>query len=148
MSFQASALRMSGKTRPTAMRSQPIASTLSGVTTGTFDGLTCVPEVGVGVAAVITAVAVGCALTDVAAGGTVLAAGVIGPPAKVKTPCARIAASTTVTANCSGFSVSTGVTRYQWPSHIAVMTPPSARAAAKNSATVNTPPKTASLSGR
>src|SRR5579884_4263024 len=63
MSFQASALRMSGMTRPTAMRSQPMASTLSGVTTGTFDGLTCVPEVGVGVAAVITvvAVAVGCA---------------------------------------------------------------------------------------
>src|SRR5579883_1379065 len=150
MSFQARALRMSGMTRPTAMRSQPIASMLSGVTTGTFAGLTPVPEVGVGVAAVIAVVvvAVGCALTDVAAGGVILAAGVIGPPAKVKIPCARIAASTTVTANYSGFSVSAGVTRYQWPSHIAVITPPSARAAAKNSATVNALPKTASPSGR
>src|SRR6266571_1464960 len=58
-------------------------------------------------------------------------AAVLSPPVKVKTNCASTPIKTSVAAKRSGFSERAGVTRYQCPSHMAVITPPRARADAK-----------------
>src|SRR6266700_4181159 len=117
-----------GKTKATRSRSQPIASILRGATTVVSEGLTC--ELGTGVAADIAVVVVA-----VTAGVTALLdcdwAAVLSPPVKVKTNCASTPIKTSVVAKRSGFSERAGVTRYQCPSHIAVITPPRARADAK-----------------
>src|SRR6266700_2757362 len=134
-----------GKTKATRRRSQPIASILSGATTVVSEGLTC--ELGTGVAADITVVVVA-----VTAGVTALLdcdwAAVLSPPVKVKTNCASTPIKTSVVAKRSGFSERAGVTRYQCPSHIAVITPPRAKAAAKKLAMVKMPPRLAEARGR
>src|SRR5437867_9447216 len=125
-----------GIIKATKMRNQLITSILSGVTTGALEGLICV--FGTGVAAEIAVVPEG-VLVDI----TVLldweCAAVLRPPVKAKTPCDSTPISTSVVANRSGFSESAGVTRYQCPSHIAVITPPSASAPAKKLPTTNAP---------
>src|SRR5439155_9089774 len=120
-SFQAIPPRTNGITKLTNMRSQLIASVPSGVTTGALAGLTPASGVGVAPGTVGVAVTVG----DVAG---LFANVVVGPAVKVKITWARTPSSTSVVANSSGFSERAGVTRYQWPSHIAVITPPNAKA--------------------
>src|SRR5258707_1813305 len=133
-----------GKTKATTIRSQLMVFVLRGVTTGTSVGLTCAR--GAGVAADTAEVAVA-----VTAGFAVLLdwdAAMAEPPVKVKASCASTPSSTSVVANCSGFSESAGVTRYQCPSHIAVRPPPSASAQANKLPTVITPARPERGSGR
>src|SRR5689334_14911890 len=124
-----------GITNPTRIRSQPIAPALRGVTTGTPAGLTCDPGVGVAADTLVVAVAVTAGVDALLA----LACVVAGTAIKAMITSASTASSTSVVANRYGFSESAGVTRYQCPSHIAVITPPTASAAAKKLATVKTP---------
>src|SRR5437660_3563970 len=125
------------------MRNQPITSALNGAMTGALGGLTLVLGVGVPVAGVGPATTVG---VWEAAG--FVAAAVDGPAAKAKIIWAIKAIKTTVVAKSSGLSERAGVTRYQWPSHIAVSTPPSAKEAAKKPTTVKMPPTFAAATGR
>src|SRR5579872_496978 len=123
-----------GSTKATKMRSQPSALVLSGVTVGTSEGLTvAVPGVGVTVVTVLVAVAAGLVADEWGA--------TAGEPVKAKAASARMPSKTRMAANCNGFSESAGVTRYQWPSHIAVITPPSASAPAKKLPTISAPPR-------
>src|SRR5579864_7218797 len=144
INFQARPPRTSGITKLTRMRSQPMAFVLSGATTGIPAGLVCEFVGGVAVGAVVVGVAVTVGVAVLAA----LAYVVLGPAVKAKITCASTPSKTSVVANCSGFSERAGVTRYQCPSHMAVMTPPSASAAAKKLAMVNAPPRFAAARGR
>jgi len=131
----------------TRMRNQPIASMLSGVATGAFAGFTgelCEPAPGVAFPTVVVAVAVTV--------GTLLlwtfALVVVVPLIRAISICASRPSITSVVAKSSGRSESAGVTRYQCPSHIAVITPPNASAAAKKLATTNAPPMPPAARGR
>src|SRR5579884_801027 len=144
-SFQASPPKISGITKLTRIRIQLMAFELSGVTTGAPSGFTCVPCCFV---TVEVGAAVACAAGVLTAVEGLLTYAVLGPIAREKMTCANTATSTIVVANSKGFSERAGVTRYQCPSHIAVITPPRAKAAAKKLAMVKTPPRLADARGR
>src|SRR6202165_6117435 len=142
MGFRMMASSIKGMTKATNMRGQPIASVLSGVMVGTFAGLACGLDVGVAGETAVVAVTVGVAVLPCEC------AGVLGVAVKAKMTWARTPRSTSVVANCKGFSESAGVTRYQCPSHMAVMTPPRASAPAKKLPTIKTPARPEEGSGR
>ena len=109
INFHANPPRISGITKLTRIRSQPMTSALNGVTTGALAGL--ILGFGVGVAPDTTGVA-----GAVTTGGGVdgLFAYVVAGPAEIaRITCASTPSSTNVVANSSGFSESAGVTRYQ-----------------------------------
>src|SRR5437764_5887174 len=108
INFQANPPRASGITKLTRIRSQLMTLVPRGVATGALAGLTF--GFGVGVAALITGVAVA-----VAAGGVdgLFAYVIVGPARTARITCNNIPSSTNVVAKSSGFSESAGVTRYQ-----------------------------------
>src|SRR5437764_9664359 len=100
----------SGITKPTRIRSQPMAPALRGVATGAPEGLTSEP--GVGVAADTLVVDVAEAVTAGVDALLALACVVAGTAIKEMITSASTASNTSVVANRYGFSESAGVTRY------------------------------------
>src|SRR6202043_1509035 len=90
MSFRMKASSIRGMTKATTIRSQPMASVLSGVMVGTFAGLACGLDVGVAGETAAVAVTVGVALLPCEC------AGVLGVPVKAKMTWASTPRSTRV----------------------------------------------------